>query len=114
MINDGYNVTQYYSCAIHPDFRSDYFIGGTQDNGTHAFDSYDIDITDHIWGGDGMACHIDQTNGDIQIVSSQFGNYGLSTDGGQNFSGGTSVPSGNFYNQSEYDDEANIIYHLFV
>ena len=110
LINDNYNVTQYYSCAIHPGFRTDYFIGGTQDNGTHAFDSYGIDEVDDIWGGDGMACHIDQTDGMIQIVSSQFGNYGLSTDGGQNFSGGVSVPDGRFYNDSEYDDDANIMY----
>jgi photosystem II stability/assembly factor-like uncharacterized protein len=110
LINDGYNVTQYYSCAIHPEFRKNYFIGGTQDNGTHAFDSYGIDNVDDIWGGDGMACHIDQTDGMIQIVSSQRGNYGLSLDGGQNFSGGVSVPDGRFYNPSDYDDEANIMY----
>lgn len=110
LINNGYNVTQYYSCAIHPEFRKEYFIGGTQDNGTHAFDSYGIDEVDDIWGGDGMACHIDQTDGMIQIVSSQFGNYGLSIDGGQNFSGGVSVPQGRFYNESEYDNDANIMY----
>ena len=110
LINDRYNVTQYYSCAIHPGFRTEYFIGGTQDNGTHAFDSYGMDDVDHIWGGDGMACHIDQTDGMIQIVSSQRGNYGLSFDGGQNFSGGVSVPDGQFYNPSDYDDEANIMY----
>ena len=110
LINDRYNVTQYYSCAIHPGFRTEYFIGGTQDNGTHAFDSYGMDDVDHIWGGDGMACHIDQTDGMIQIVSSQNGNYGLSFDGGQNFSGGVSVPDGRFYNPSDYDDDANIMY----
>lgn len=111
MINDGYNVTQYYACGIHPGYRSDYFIAGSQDNGTHAFNSFDIDEVDDIWGGDGMVCHIDQTdNGMIQLVSSQFGNYGLSTDGGVNFSGGTSVPNGNFVNQSDFDDEANILY----
>lgn len=110
LINDGYNVTQYYSCAIHPEFRKDYFIGGTQDNGTHAFDSYGIDEVDDIWGGDGMACHIDQTDGMIQVVSSQNGNYGFSVDGGQSFGFGVSVPNARFFNPSEYDDDANILY----
>lgn len=115
MINNGYNITQYYSCAIHPDFHSDYFLAGSQDNGTHAFDKFDIDVTDHVWGGDGMICHIDQTDGMIQLVSSQFGNYGLSTDGGKNFSSGASVnppgtDRGGFVNPSDYDDDANVLY----
>ncbi len=110
VINARYNVTQYYGCAIHPGYRSDYFIAGSQDNGTHAFNSFSIDDVDHIWGGDGMICHIDQTDGMIQVVSSQNGNYGLSTDGGVNFSGGVSVPSAGFVNVSEYDDDANILY----
>ncbi|NJN78259.1 MAG: hypothetical protein HC803_07955 [Saprospiraceae bacterium] len=109
VINDAYNVTQFYSVAIHPDFRSDYFLAGSQDNGTHQFDNFDIDITKNIWGGDGMICHIDQTDGMIQLSSSQYGNYGLSTDGGENFSGGAAA-NGQFVNPSDYDDNANILY----
>lgn len=112
VINDRYNVTQFYSAAIHPASRSNYFLAGSQDNGTHQFTNYfrgELDVTENIWGGDGMICHIDQTDGMIQLVSSQFGNYGLSTDGGQNFSGGVSV-GGEFVNPSDYDDEANILY----
>lgn len=112
VINNRYNVTQFYGAAIHPASRSNYFLAGSQDNGTHQFTNYfrgDLDVTENIWGGDGMICHIDQTDGMIQLVSSQFGNYGLSTDGGQNFSGGASV-NGQFVNPSDYDDEANILY----
>ena len=111
LINNNYNITQYYSCAIHPGFRTNYFIGGTQDNGTHAFDGFGIDDVDAIGGGDGMACHIDQTDGMIQILSSQRGNYRLSTNGGISFdSGRRKVVDGNFYNPSDYDDESNILY----
>ncbi len=111
VINDRYNITQFYSCAIHPDYRSDYFIAGSQDNGTHRFDQYDIDITENINGGDGMVCHIDQTDGQIQIVSSQFGNYRISFNGGQSFSGGLSIGNASgFVNPSDYDNNANIMY----
>lgn len=112
VINNRYNVTQFYSVGIHPASRSNYFLAGSQDNGTHQFTNYfrgELDVTENIWGGDGMICHIDQTDGMIQLVSSQFGNYGLSTDGGQNFSGGVSV-NGQFVNPSDYDDDANILY----
>jgi photosystem II stability/assembly factor-like uncharacterized protein len=112
VINNRYNVTQFYSVGMHPASRSNYFLAGSQDNGTHQFTNYfrgDLDVTENIWGGDGMICHIDQTDGMIQLVSSQYGNYGLSTNGGQTFSGGVSA-NGQFVNPSDYDDEANILY----
>jgi photosystem II stability/assembly factor-like uncharacterized protein len=120
VINDRYNVTQFYSVGIHPESRSNYFLAGSQDNGTHQFTNYfrgELDVTENIWGGDGMICHIDQIDGMTQLVSSQYGNYGLSIDGGQNFSGGIGVdrdPDDNlrpsFVNPSDYDDNARILY----
>jgi photosystem II stability/assembly factor-like uncharacterized protein len=112
VINDRYNVTQFYAVGMHPASRSNYFLAGSQDNGTHQFTNYfrgELDVTENIWGGDGMICHIDQTDGMIQLVSSQYGNYGLSTNGGQTFSGGVSS-NGSFVNASDYDNEANILY----
>ena len=32
-----YNVTQFYSCAIHPTAFTDYYLAGAQDNGSHQF-----------------------------------------------------------------------------
>ncbi len=61
-----------------------------------------------INGGDGMFCHIDQDDGQIHIVSSQFGNYRISTNGGASFSGGVFV-NGSFVNISDYDNDANIL-----
>ena len=107
--NNGYNVTQYYSVAMRPEPFSDYFLGGTQDNGSHNLNELLISRARRVQGGDGMYCHIDQTDGDIQMVSFQFGVYSISTDGGMNFSGGVDV-QGSFVNRSDYDDNADILY----
>ena len=107
--NLDYNVTQFYAGAIHPDAYSDYMLGGTQDNNSLQLDNFEIANARVVNGGDGMLCHIDQNEPQFQIVSSQFGNYVLSTDGGKSFTGGASI-NGSFVNPSDYDDEANILY----
>ena len=107
--NVGYITTQYYGCAIHPDTFSNYMLGGTQDNGTHQLDGPGASSARHVWGGDGFLCHIDEFEPRYQLVSSQFGNWGLSTNGGQTFSSGQST-EGNFLNPSDYDSESGILY----
>jgi len=66
---------------MHPGQYSDYFLAGSQDNNSIQFDSYEIDRTRAVLGGDGMYCHIDQNDPQYQLASSQFGNYALSNDG---------------------------------
>jgi photosystem II stability/assembly factor-like uncharacterized protein len=107
--NLGYNVTQFYACAIHPEPFSDIMIGGTQDNNSLFLNSPGIGGARSVWGGDGFLCHIDEDEPNIMIVSSQFGNWGLSTDGGLNFTGGVDTQSG-FLTDSDYDSESNIMY----
>ncbi|MGK0365221.1 MAG: hypothetical protein ACI85O_002286 [Saprospiraceae bacterium] len=107
--NNGYNVTQFYAGAIHPEAYSNYILGGTQDNNSLRMNAPGIATAENVNGGDGMFCHIDQDDGQIQIVSSQFGNYVISTNGGASFSGGVSV-NGQFVNISDYDNDANILY----
>lgn len=107
--NNGYNVTQFYACAFHPEEYSNYMLGGTQDNNSLQLNSPGIGTARNVNGGDGMFCHIDQNEGNIQIVSSQFGNYVISQNGGQSFDGGVSV-NGSFVNISDYDDNANVLY----
>ena len=107
--NNIYNVSQYYACALHPEAFSDYMLGGTQDNGSHALDDPRKGPARYVNGGDGVYCHIDQDDPNIQWVSSQFGNYRLSTDGGNSFGGGVSV-EGSFINRSDYDNDADILY----
>ncbi|HQW24777.1 MAG TPA: PKD domain-containing protein [Saprospiraceae bacterium] len=107
--NLGYVTTQYYCGAIHPDRGSHYILGGTQDNGSHKISEAGLAPAEKVGFGDGAFCFIDQDNPNIQIISSQNGNYELSTNGGQSFFGGAGV-EGSFINVSGYDDTANLLY----
>jgi len=107
--NLGYNVTQFYAGAIHPDTFSNYILGGTQDNNSLQLNDFGITSARSVNGGDGFYCHIDEDDPNIQLVSSQFGNYALSLDGGKSFSGGASL-NGRFSNPSDYDSKENILY----
>ncbi|MEM8523196.1 MAG: T9SS type A sorting domain-containing protein [Bacteroidota bacterium] len=107
--NLGYNITQFYACAFHPDAFSDYILGGTQDNNSLQMNGTGIAAARPVLGGDGMLCHIDQEKPENQIVSWQFGNYYLSTDGGKSFNIGPSV-QGSFVNPSDFDEDSKIMY----
>lgn len=107
--NAGYNVTQYYSTAIHPS-TTNYFLAGAQDNGTHIFNASGINNVSLASGGDGGFCHIDQDNPNIQISSYVLNNYFVSTDGGNNFVDFSKNDRGSFINPTDYDDVANILY----
>jgi len=107
--NSGYNITQFYACAFHPDAFSDYILGGTQDNNSLQMNGTGITSARPVLGGDGMLCHIDQNNPDNQIVSFQFGNYYVSKDGGKSFNQGASV-QGRFVNPSDFDEDSKILY----
>ena len=111
--NSGYNVTQFYSCALHPNAGEYYFLAGSQDNGSQQFSDADsIVSTYEVTGGDGAYCFIDQTDPAVQITSYIFNNYYLSLDGFQ-----TNTPlsseddnTGRFINPADYDNEADILY----
>jgi len=109
--NSGYNVTQFYSCALHPDAGEYYFLAGSQDNGTQQFSDADsIVSTYEVTGGDGAYCFIDQTDPNYQITSYVYNNYYLSTDDGNDFQSITNDNSGRFINPADYDNEADILY----
>ena len=108
--NTGYNVTQYYACAAHPT-NPNYFLAGAQDNGTQKFTAAGINATTNATGGDGAFCHIDQTNGNIQLTSYVYNAYYVSNNGGGGFAsipGGTGA--GRFINPTDYDDINDIQY----
>ncbi|UTW65081.1 T9SS type A sorting domain-containing protein [bacterium SCSIO 12643] len=109
--NYGYNVTQFYSCDIHPNAGSNYFLGGTQDNGTQQFTIPGVNSTHTVSGGDGCYCHIDQTNPDYQSSSYVFNYFFHSFDGGVTFDSiNMDYTTGKFINPSDYDDHLNILY----
>lgn len=111
-MNNGYNITQFYACAIHPTSGSNYFLAGAQDNGSHKFGNSGINSTTEVTGGDGAYCFIDQTNANYQITSYVYNSYWRSTDGGSNW--GTRFQSdqttGKFINPTDYDDNMDILY----
>lgn len=107
--NQGYNVTQFYSCAIHPEAYTSYFLGGTQDNNSLQVVGPGIQPARSVRGGDGLFCHIDELDPNYQLVSSQNGRYSISTDGGITWDGTTDL-SGSFYSPSDYDSESKILY----
>ena len=109
--NNNYNVTQFYSAALHPTSGTDYFLGGTQDNGTQQFNNAGINSTVEVTGGDGGFCHISQTNPLIQFSAATRTNLNRSTDGGNTwvrFRPGSN--NGLFINPSDYDNNLDILY----
>ena len=109
-MNKGFNITQFYSCALHPDSGSNTFLGGTQDNGTLEFDSAGIDDTTEKSGGDGGFCFIDQTFPGYKITSFTNNNYIIFDDSNGTSQDLLSTGGGSFINPADYDDNLNILY----
>ena len=107
--NTGYNVTQYYSCAISPSVTN-YFLAGAQDNGSHKFTTAGLNNATQVSGGDGGFCHIDQDNHNIQVTSYVYNNYYVSTNGGASFTDRSLNNNGDFINASDYDNTGNVLY----
>ncbi len=108
--NQGFNVTQYYSCAIHPDANKNYYLGGSQDNGSHQLQSLGVGSGVEVTGGDGAFSFIDAENPQIQITSYTNNNYYCSKDGGSTFSNIQSSETGRFINPADYDSKFGILY----
>jgi len=109
-MNDDYNVTQYYSCAMRNTAGSDYFLAGSQDNGSHKFTAPGINSITEVTGGDGAFCFIDQDNANYQITSYVNNYFFRSTNGGTTFAQITGSTSGMFINPADYDDVNNNLY----
>lgn len=109
--NKNYNVTQFYTAAIHP-VNADYMLGGTQDNGTQKFTQAGLGLTNEAFGGDGAMCFIDQQNPNLQIVSYVYNNVYLSTNGGAsvNVTLLDDGSSGNFINNGAYDSNQKTLF----
>jgi hypothetical protein len=57
-LNNGYNVTQFYSVSIPPDAGSNVIMGGAQDNGTQLGNAPGASNWDHPVGGDGTVVEV--------------------------------------------------------
>ena len=107
--NSGYNITQYYGVAVHPS-TTNYFLAGTQDNGSHKITSAGIGSATVVTGGDGAFSHIGQTNPTIQLTSYTYQNIIISRNGGTSFTNTLFSSYGRFINPSDYDENAGILY----
>jgi PKD repeat protein len=112
-ISVGYNVTQFYSCDIHPGFGQDWFLAGSQDNGTQLFTDRGLNNTRRVTGGDGGFVHIDKLNPLIQISSTTHNNYIITNAGwspGSNTNVSIGSDQGYFINPTGYDSQLKILY----
>jgi hypothetical protein len=106
----GYRVTQFYACAMKNSINSNYFIAGSQDNGTHQFQLPQMNDTREVTGGDGGFCHVDQLNSNLQMASYTNNNVYRSLDNGNSFTLLLNEASGWFINPSEFDNGRKILY----
>lgn len=107
--NVGLRLKQFYAVAVHPS-STNYFIGGTQDNGCHQLNGAGLTTSVEITGGDGGFTHIDQDEPQFQYGSYTFSNYRVSTDGGNNWVEMNFGNTGQFINPTDYDDITNRLY----
>lgn len=112
-VNQSYNVTQFYACAIHPAAGSDYALAGSQDNGSHQFNNPGFSGTVEVTGGDGAYCFINQNNPNTQITSYVYNQFWRSTNGGSSFQNPRFLNdpnTGRFINPADYDDHQDALY----
>ncbi|MCC5945213.1 MAG: T9SS type A sorting domain-containing protein [Bernardetiaceae bacterium] len=108
----GYNVTQFYACAVRNEVDNNYFLAGSQDNGTQRFNGPGTGIvsTTMATGGDGGFCFIDQDDPTYQLTSYIFNYWRRSTNAGATFNNISASNTGRFINPADYDNDTDILY----
>lgn len=108
---NGYNVTQFYAGAIHPNAGKNFFLAGAQDNGTQKFLTPNFSSSTNVAGGDGAFCFIDQSNPKYQIISYTNNQYYLSSDTGVSFNRKLiDTSTGSFINPATFDNIQHILF----
>ena len=108
--NNGYNVTQFYALAIHPDENSNQFLAGSQDNGTQYFDEPGLENTYEISGGDGAWCFFNETDPAYRITSYVYNNYYLFHNLNYQYKILSDSETGHFINPTDFDSDNDILY----
>ncbi|MEO6253022.1 MAG: T9SS type A sorting domain-containing protein [Ferruginibacter sp.] len=108
--NIGLRIKQFYSAAIHPG-STNYFLAGSQDNGSHQFSTAGLGSTVEVTGGDGAFVHIDQNEPQYQFTAYLYNQYYRSANSGASWTGvNLNGSTGQFINPTDYDDAGNIMY----
>jgi len=108
--NNGYNITQFYALAIHPDENSNQFLAGSQDNGTQYFDEPGLENTYEISGGDGAWCFFNETDPAYRITSYVYNNYYLFHNLNYQYKILSDSETGHFINPTDFDSDNDILY----
>lgn len=87
-LSNGLHITQYYKIDV-TEADEDLTTAGAQDNGSHLMDGTNWS---RVLGGDGMDNAIAENNPNIMYASSQYGNFGKSTNRGQSFNATFNLP----------------------
>lgn len=112
-IGNGLNTLQYYNIDIHPIAYKNYFLGGTQDNGTQRSTGTGITTSENVLGGDGGFAFIDEDQPNIQIAAYQGEGGEYTTDSWASFRryvGYAPVNQTYFIAPKDYDDVNNRLY----
>ena len=116
--NKNYNVTQFYHMAVAPTtaFSGDYFMAGSQDNGTQQFDnaSVGINASYESQGGDGAYCFFDQDGTEQYRISNYIYNRSIELFNYANNDiiqiNSEDSDNGDFITQQELDSNQNILF----
>jgi hypothetical protein len=109
--NKEYNVTQFYTAAIHPTLGNNTHLAGAQDNGTQQFNTDGMNATVDKIGGDGAFCFIDQSNPTYQVASYVYNSFYYSINSGSSFSTLLNDDeTGSFINPACYDNNQHALY----
>jgi len=71
-LNENYNVTQFYACAVHAEANNPFVIGGTQDNGSQGAVANGISEFKFLSWADGSFCAVNHQDGDIFYTTTQY------------------------------------------
>jgi len=107
--NSRYNVTQYYSVAMKQLAGENYFLGGTQDNGTLKLQSAHLGDATFAVHGDGGFCFIDN-NSRYQFATYVHNKIYRSTNYGEDWYRIVDESTGRFINPCDYDQKEKILY----
>ncbi len=111
--NKNYNTIQYYSCAIHPEAGKNFYIAGTQDNGTMRYLEDPVSVNDLVSGGDGAFCFFDKNDPSYFITSVYYNRYyvhNISENDVSDIVLYIDEYSGIFINPADYDYKRNVLY----
>ena len=113
-LNNGYNVTQFYSVAISPDSGDNNVLAGAQDNGSQGTNLAGMSAWDMVSSGDGTIVELPPAIDDRMYTQSQSGPLYRQTRSGSGFS--SMNPSGGtralFVNPITLDpNDSRILYY---